>query len=63
LPQPPSAVTYKFLDDVPSIVVPPVAPHTLMVPPSPTPSMPPSPAPSAPPSPVPSSALAHALHT
>jgi hypothetical protein len=35
LPQPLSAATYEFLDDVSSIVVPLVAPHTPMAPPSP----------------------------
>jgi histone deacetylase 1/2 len=53
-PQPPSAATYEFLDDVPFIVIPSVASHTPTAPPSPAPSTPPSPAPSAPPSSAPS---------
>jgi hypothetical protein len=51
-PQPSSTATYEFLDDVPSIVVPPVAPHNPTGPPSPTPSPPPSPAHAPSPAPV-----------
>jgi histone deacetylase 1/2 len=51
-PQPSSAATYEFLDDVPSIVVPPVVPHNPTGLPLPPPSPPPSPTPSPPPSPA-----------